>query len=792
MGLSGFKFTSNNPLNFSGDFKLFIRNSKKGNPVESQLAIAYGKNGSGKSTLAKLLGNPAPQQNPPFTALYCKENGISELPVPEAIDNCYLFNEEFVNENIKIASDELGAIALVGPQVDVDQELEQLESANHSLSKTCDELTEDIRANDEKYQKTIENIKLNLKETWAKRSAKIEGRARKNVTDTILQQLASPKVFDKNDTPLDELQNNLQSEILNLESYRGLRSENWIAPTFRNPFDKEAVKRSLLATPQEDSTNPTSQLVGLFAKAYPSVSQLNHLIDFLDQDPSHCDKCLQKVSTVLKEDLRNLAKQQLQTLRMQNEAQQVTRLLAPIPDLFSLPSVAKISSELERKTKDSFDRFRKEIILLNSQIKQKEDQPHLEISVSFDSLELELKDLQNCIALIQESVTQHNSIVTDFERLSSNVKKLNLNVAIRENRSDLIQALQSELKIAALSIKLNKARNKFNSNLDRIGDLERKIKKTDIAIEEINSRLFTVFASRKLSLRAAEKGYRVLCNERMVPPEQLSTGERNILGLCYFFVHIAQDQSIEDAYRSKKILIIDDPISSFDSDNKYGALALLVKELSQYHSNKGQTRTLVLTHDLTVAYDFSKAISSSTAPATFVLEKQKLRNMTFDGVDVYRSLLGELYNTILTSNSKESDLMSLRRVYEAFVRFQFNVGIGDSITNKALQSLFQELGEEQTAFIETFLASPFMNRGAHEELSILTLDFYSTAPLSPEDKIKFIRETLVFIHLISPWHIPARLATNYNEQQRIKQRLDELTANAMNDCIQSCKNSAGA
>ena len=51
---------------------------------------------------------------------------------------------------------------------------------------------------------------------------------------------------------------------------------------------------------------------------------------------------------------------------------------------------------------------------------------------------------------------------------------------------------------------------------------------------------------------------------RYVPPKKISVGERNVLGLCYFFAKLFSNKKKEDRYKEEVLLIIDDPISSFD------------------------------------------------------------------------------------------------------------------------------------------------------------------------------------------------------------------------------------
>ena len=50
----------------------------------------------------------------------------------------------------------------------------------------------------------------------------------------------------------------------------------------------------------------------------------------------------------------------------------------------------------------------------------------------------------------------------------------------------------------------------------------------------------------------------------------MSLGERNIIALCYFFTQILSNQDIGKLYQDEELVVIDDPISSFDFENKVG------------------------------------------------------------------------------------------------------------------------------------------------------------------------------------------------------------------------------
>lgn len=100
-------------------------------------------------------------------------------------------------------------------------------------------------------------------------------------------------------------------------------------------------------------------------------------------------------------------------------------------------------------------------------------------------------------------------------------------------------------------------------------DLISQMNSVDIAVEEINESLGLIFFSKdRLQIKSDVNGYTLLSNGKSVSPNNVSTGERNIIALCYFFASILNGKDEKSAYNSNYLFVIDDPISSFDHEIK--------------------------------------------------------------------------------------------------------------------------------------------------------------------------------------------------------------------------------
>ena len=179
---------------------------------------------------------------------------------------------------------------------------------------------------------------------------------------------------------------------------------------------------------------------------------------------------------------------------------------------------------------------------------------------------------------------------------------------------------------------------------------------SNIILENINSLIYQVFGRDYISLApgAQEGKYRALIQGEEVPLSKLSTGERNVLALCYFFAYIMNGShcgSIEEFLKRDQIIVLDDPISSFDGNNKYGMTVLLVYLFHIILSHESKAKLIIMTHDSSFAINLSKAVKSIGAELLAEWELQyndnhPLKVENFDDFDMYRSVLKNIYNFV--------------------------------------------------------------------------------------------------------------------------------------------------
>lgn len=238
-----------------------------------------------------------------------------------------------------------------------------------------------------------------------------------------------------------------------------------------------------------------------------------------------------------------------------------------------------------------------------------------------------------------------------------------------------------------------------------------KLKKSNIglAISNINNALeYVFFSQNRLSIELRNDKYYLKSNGKDVLPKNVSLGERNIVALCYFFTQMMSNQEISKLYQSEALVVIDDPVSSFDFENRVGILSYIRYQVDCLIKGNQQSKILILTHDLTTAFDLRKAmdeVASSTKGIAQIKQTssilQELKNNQLVLFKRERNEYEQLLQTIYKyANGEITDCdvtigNVMRRALEAFSTFNYRKGIEDVSCDKNVLSV---LGDRSIYF----------------------------------------------------------------------------------------------
>ena len=278
--------------------------------------------------------------------------------------------------------------------------------------------------------------------------------------------------------------------------------------------------------------------------------------------------------------------------------------------------------------------------------------------------QLTMIDFDNSIITeINTLIDKHNRKADDFAKsIADDEKRLELHIVAESTP----QFADFETRLAENKKKKDEAQGKITAIVNEIIELDNKVKNSRIPAETINADISFIFGHSDLHFEWKENGYEIRRNDEIA--SFLSTGEQNAIALIYFF------NSLQDSELSKDncIVILDDPISSFDSNYYYSAAAYIREKLHAI----GQV--FILTHKFTLYKDFSRMFADCHR---YLLERENnnpvLKEEDIflrDYQDEYVYLFCKIYQFVKQPPDDFSDYLSYpnmgRRLLEGFVSFK--------------------------------------------------------------------------------------------------------------------------
>ena len=300
-------------------------------------------------------------------------------------------------------------------------------------------------------------------------------------------------------------------------------------------------------------------------------------------------------------------------------------------------------------------------------------------------------------------------------------------------------------------------------------DLNGRRKSINIAIDLINNGLkYIFFAEDRLTIERDGDFYKLLSNGHPVLPKNISVGERNIIGLCYFFTSILTGKNKDIAYSDEYLIIIDDPVSSYDFENKVGILSFLKYKLSQFLSGNVNSKAVVMTHDLLTQYDLEKICQELNTDWKRTFPGQalnyhllELKDCTFKRFEFKkRQEYSELVRLIYeygSGNAGEYDIVIgniMRQALEAFATFEYKKGIVEVSTD---ETLLAGMCAEHKSYFKNLMYRIVLNNGSHREEQVQSMEIDFLSVISEVEKRRTAKEIICFIYLLNKAHIIAHL-----------------------------------
>ncbi|WP_183070913.1 AAA family ATPase [Corynebacterium diphtheriae] len=761
---------------------LFTRENKnkKKTTFKSGAAIVYAENGSGKSTIARKLTTPGAD------VTFSDQNG-NRLAI-ESPENVHVFDDAFIQRNFRFRdTEQLDPIILLGPQANLQDEIDETEAALVRAQQAEVSAKESWNSKEKKGDAAYKALKKVLQASQGEEPKKSwQGRTSLIALDNKMTQLRTnviEKIIGK-DKAEGKTQGELEVEFSDLvEQLNRLHSSEripWVVPQAPPQINIKQIENiaSEITAPELDS-----DAGALDAKVFEASLGKQTLIarfeELVEASAEHCPHCFQDISSDFRQQLATSLMAQVKRIEQQKSIEKLKSLKVEEQlESLVLPEIASAGAEQLESAVAAHEQYQDQLRLINEAIDAKIDNPASVFSIS----ELEYTDAWNkrneALETVELLVERHNKQFNNIAMLREKAAELNMQIARAEAAAEILAYEEADEDRKAAKKTYTSAKCKTSELAESLDMLRHKLSNTEDAATEINTLLQLAFGKDTIKLESAIGGGYVVSNRaRELQPGNLSTGEQNLLALCYFFVGTARHKRFGDNLKQNSLYVLDDPISSFDSKNKYGALSLIRQIGSRMLEKMSEAKLLVLTHDIAVANDLSQCFADivNDRVLSWTLEEGTLKPVSFGSMDQYKKSLQGMFDA--TIGGKNSSVLptsnEVRRVWEAFTTFHLGERLTTAAASPAVRSYFASRGEQYIQFLDRYAGRNFLNPDSHSEFQLRNFDFMLLPTLSKPDFQRYVREMLYLIHIISPAHIPGRLSNGADDFVKIKKLLDD-------------------
>ena len=552
-----------------------------------KLNFLYGSNGSGKTTISKLLGSMTLPDD-------------CEIKVNHNDDvKTLVYNRQFVEDNFKQSENLKGIFTLGQDSIEQQDKLKVLQKENSDKQAFIDTKTQTIQ----NFNAEIEGKRNELTEkSWTIQQSIGESFSKALVGYRNSKQKFSMKclsVYEKWD----------KSSIVELEELKikydvAYSQDSIIYPLFPliNIDQCLTYERSDLL--EKVITGSTDSPIGLLINVLKNSDWIQQGLHYMNKADNKCPFCQQEIDNDLKREIENYFDKEYEI-----DCQKLNIFISEYHNYFSqvLSSVKKII-EADIPIIDVTDleikyQLLESLLVLNlKELDKKKNSPSNKILI--DTTKGLLEEINSIIGTFNGAIKSNNEIVRNREQEMKNCADLLWDYIASELKIDIDTYLTflrgKEKAKESINKQINNLKEGITENKEQIESIEDSLTSVAHTVTDINN-LLEKFDFKGFSLKENEqlKGtYEIIRVDGTNAKDTLSEGEYNFITFLYFY-HLVYGSQEKTGTTSEKIIVIDDPISSLDSNVLFIVSTLVKNLLKDCHNNKnGILQAFILTHNV--------------------------------------------------------------------------------------------------------------------------------------------------------------------------------------------------
>lgn len=560
------------------------------NPVQiipRKINFFYGSNGSGKTTISRLLSTHLTSDNCEIVS-----NHTTDVKV-------LVYNKNFVEDNFKQSDNLKGIFTLGQDSIEAQEKLQDLQKANLDCQKGINTKSETIEGFEteitEKKSELI-NKCWKLQQSIGDSFSKALVGYRNNKQKFQEKCMASYETWDKIST--------VNLEELKAKYDVAFSQSSAIYSIFATINLPESLKYETSDLLVKVITGSTESPLGQLIDALKNSDWIQQGLGYMNATKNKCPFCQQEMTTELQKDIESYFDEayekdcQSLNLFISNYNQYYTNLLSHIKKIIdtNIEIIDTAELEIEYQLLESLLKLNQE------ELEKKKNSPSNKVVL--DSSEELLKKINTIIEAFNTSILNNNNIVKNQKQEQSNCTELLWQYIATELKEDIESYLTffngKNTAKASISKQILGLRTTMKNNKSQMEAIEDSLTSVIPTVNEIN-KILQKFDFRGFSLKENEqlKGtYLILRDDGSNARENLSEGELNFITFLYFYYLVYGSQE-KTGISSEKIIVIDDPISSLDSNVLFIVSTLVKNLLKDCRKNeKGILQTFILTHNV--------------------------------------------------------------------------------------------------------------------------------------------------------------------------------------------------
>ncbi len=551
----------------------------------------YGANGSGKTTISNFIYEP---KNARFPECQLKWQNDIEL-------KSLVYNKEFRDRNF--GKGNIAGVFTLGQATKEEAELieekrKELKELKEKGIKLKDVLDKQIKKRDELEDDFREEV-------WTSIYKKHESYFKEAFKGVMQKKPFLARL-------LDEFENNT-SDLKTIEELKE-RAETILGETpVKIPEIPTIDYARLLEIEQEGIW--TKKIIGKSDVEIAKLIQRLNINDWVNEGKKHlqenetCPFCQEETIT---QDFRNQLEGYFDET-FTSDTKKVKELndeyIRVFENLINELQQIENTEKLNKKTKLDLDKFSSLLKTLSSQFIANKELLNSKLKEPSRSIELtstkeQLEEIEKLITTANLAIKKHNRIVDNYATERNTLVNEIWKFIIEDNRTRIEYFVKHknglQKGIDNISKKVAELRDEYIKLDKEIKELTKNVTSIQPSIDEINQTLQS-FGFQNFVIVPSKIGtnqYQIQRADGELAESTLSEGEITFITFLYF-LQLVKGSTTETEITDDRILVIDDPISSLDSNVLFVVSSLLKEITKKIRNNEGNIKQIILlTHNV--------------------------------------------------------------------------------------------------------------------------------------------------------------------------------------------------